>query len=801
MKKYSKKKKWIAAGMSVVLVGGAAGSIYFNTHHRSFQAKAETASVQTATVEKGDISTTVVGTGNLESSSAQDVTMPAGVKVDKVLVESGDSVQKGDTLATVDADSVKQAMLDVQEEIDELDEEIEETKDDSTSSYVTAKVSGTVTKIYAKKGKDVSKYMARKGALMIIQMDDENKTEVAVTAAVGTVSKTCVSEGDTVSAGDKLLYLTDIGESSEYLKLVSGRKELAEYMQELSELSTTNKITADFDGTVQDVNVTASSTSGSSGSSSGNSSSGNSVSAVPTSASVSSATTSSKTVTPASAVSTAACKTSAKASSGMVWCTAAVKTSATATESSHGQTEKSKVETESDSEKESQNEIQKISVESIKDLVTVPVTGQTLQREIKETDHYTGTIVWESTDQTAAADTVYTAKVTLTAKSDGEKQYVFSENVVISQTGAAISGVTNNAAELSFQLTFVKTAASDNKNDQNTADDSKNNTSGNDQNNSGSGNAANAGSGGNADASDNTQNSNGSTESGTQNNLPAGTNGTQSNDANSTQNNNSSNGSTGGTQNAGNAGTSGSVSVSGSAGSSSSASGTDTQSASATSASTASSTQDSESNISDVTAFTVSPDETMNLSISVDELDILSIAEGQRADITFDALENQTFTGTVTSISGTASVNGGVAKYTVEIEMEKDDNMRIGMNASATIKVEDAEDILLIPSAALQERGDSTFVYTGQSEDGTLTDEVEVETGLSDGSNVEITSGLSEGDTVYYTRTISDSQSGDMQGFGGFGDGQMPSMPSDMQGGPSGGSGQGGGPGGTPPNQ
>lgn len=157
MKKYSKKKKWIAAGMSVVLVGGAAGGIYFNTHHRLFQAKAETASVQTATVEKGDISTTVVGTGNLESSSAQDVTMPTGVKVDKVLVESGDSVQKGDTLATVDADSVKQAMLDTQEEIDELDEEIEETKDDSTSSYVTAKVSGTVTKIYAKKGKDVSK--------------------------------------------------------------------------------------------------------------------------------------------------------------------------------------------------------------------------------------------------------------------------------------------------------------------------------------------------------------------------------------------------------------------------------------------------------------------------------------------------------------------------------------------------------------------------------------------------------------------------------------------------------------------
>ena len=116
------------------------------------------------------------------------------------MVESGDSVQKGDTLATVDADSVKQAMLDVQEEIDELDEEIEETKDDSTSSYVTAKVSGTVTKIYAKKGKDVSKYMARKGALMIIQMDDENKTEVAVTAAV-MISRELARRVDFLSLG------------------------------------------------------------------------------------------------------------------------------------------------------------------------------------------------------------------------------------------------------------------------------------------------------------------------------------------------------------------------------------------------------------------------------------------------------------------------------------------------------------------------------------------------------------------------------------------------------------------------
>jgi hypothetical protein len=124
-----------------------------------------------------------------------------------------------------------------------------------------------------------------------------------------------------------------------------------------------------------------------------------------------------------------------------------------------------------------------------------------------------------------------------------------------------------------------------------------------------------------------------------------------------------------------------------------------------------------------------------------------------------------------------------------------DDNMRIGMSASATIQVSEAEDTLTIPMTALQQRGDETFVYTTE-EDGTLSGEVTVETGLSDGTNVEITSGLEEGDTVYYTRTSggesdsSDMQNDFMQGMGGMngndggfgGDGNMPSGGSDGNG-------------------
>lgn len=164
----------------------------------------------------------------------------------------------------------------------------------------------------------------------------------------------------------------------------------------------------------------------------------------------------------------------------------------------------------------------------------------------------------------------------------------------------------------------------------------------------------------------------------------------------------------------------------------------------------------------------------MLLSVNIDELDILTVSVGQEASVTFDAIEDKTFDGTITKLSNSASSSGGTAKYEAIIMLPNDESMRAGMNASATITIENKEDILLIPVNALQEKGDTVFVYTQQDSDsGALSGEVEVETGLSDGQNVEIVSGLSEGDTVYYTRTTTDSSdsatSGMMMEFSGEG--------------------------------
>ncbi|MCD8342404.1 MAG: HlyD family efflux transporter periplasmic adaptor subunit, partial [Clostridiales bacterium] len=156
--------------------------------------------------------------------------------------------------------------------------------------------------------------------------------------------------------------------------------------------------------------------------------------------------------------------------------------------------------------------------------------------------------------------------------------------------------------------------------------------------------------------------------------------------------------------------------------------------------------------VGEQTILSITPQDCMTISISVDELDILSLTEGQEAVITLDALTGQSFTGTVTDIDTSGTNSGGNTKFTAEITIERTDAMLAGMNASVLITLDTTGDVLVIPEAALVEEGSTTYVYTSYDEKSeTLGDLVEVETGVSDGTSVEICSGLSAGDSFYYS--------------------------------------------------
>ena len=147
----------------------------------------------------------------------------------------------------------------------------------------------------------------------------------------------------------------------------------------------------------------------------------------------------------------------------------------------------------------------------------------------------------------------------------------------------------------------------------------------------------------------------------------------------------------------------------------------------------------------------VTPQDTMTLDITIDELDIKALQVGMTAQVKIDALGGEKYTATITEIGNTGANNGGNSKYTVELTMDRAENMLSGMNATATIVLSSANDVLTIPADSLVEKGNQTVVYTGYDEENDLLiDPVTVKIGCSDGETVEILEGLANGQTYYY---------------------------------------------------
>ena len=148
---------------------------------------------------------------------------------------------------------------------------------------------------------------------------------------------------------------------------------------------------------------------------------------------------------------------------------------------------------------------------------------------------------------------------------------------------------------------------------------------------------------------------------------------------------------------------------------------------------------------------TLTPYDTAEIAVSVDELDIRSLAVGQSVSVTFDALPGQCVEGEITAIDPTGENDGGSTKYSVTVSVARSEDMLTGMTASVRRAVEARDDTVVIPAAALNEDASGVFVYTGYDKrSDELTDPVYVTTGLSDGEYVEILSGITDGDVYCY---------------------------------------------------
>lgn len=177
------------------------------------------------------------------------------------------------------------------------------------------------------------------------------------------------------------------------------------------------------------------------------------------------------------------------------------------------------------------------------------------------------------------------------------------------------------------------------------------------------------------------------------------------------------------------------------------------------------------------TVVTMSPDREMEVEISVDETNILSLELDQTASLTVSSIGDDTYYGRVTEISKTAASSSGVTRYSAVITLKKAEAMLPGMTARAVINISGVENALIVPVDALHQTSAKSFVYTSyDTETGSFGGLKEVEAGISNSDYVEILSGLEEGETVYYTKKEANpwaSYGGGMSS-GGYG-GNMPS--------------------------
>jgi len=139
------------------------------------------------------------------------------------------------------------------------------------------------------------------------------------------------------------------------------------------------------------------------------------------------------------------------------------------------------------------------------------------------------------------------------------------------------------------------------------------------------------------------------------------------------------------------------------------------------------------------------------IEAGIDEIDIGKIQPGQEAIVMAEAYPQKRFKGTIVRLAPEARVEQNVTLFDVIIEVENAEGLlKSGMNATVEISIVNKENVLLVPTIALQPpkgRGKPTL-RTVLLKHGSKFQPQEVEIGLTSFKDAEVISGLKEGDVV-----------------------------------------------------
>jgi len=129
------------------------------------------------------------------------------------------------------------------------------------------------------------------------------------------------------------------------------------------------------------------------------------------------------------------------------------------------------------------------------------------------------------------------------------------------------------------------------------------------------------------------------------------------------------------------------------------------------------------------------------------ENDLAQVHLGQHADIRLNAFPGKTFSGAVSDIGAVLDPNIRTAKVRIQVP-NPNNQLRIGMFASATLLAGQASSVVVIPADAALQLHDRAYVFEPTNTPGSFR-RVQIKTGRTlDGNMIEVLSGLGDGQQV-----------------------------------------------------
>ena len=137
----------------------------------------------------------------------------------------------------------------------------------------------------------------------------------------------------------------------------------------------------------------------------------------------------------------------------------------------------------------------------------------------------------------------------------------------------------------------------------------------------------------------------------------------------------------------------------------------------------------------------------VEVSGSVDEIDVLFLQTGAEAYVTLEALGTQVLRGTVSSIATSGTAQQGIVTYPVTIRVDPTEDLQLpeGLSATAQVIIREQRDALLVPLQALYGSVQAPMVRVVAGNDII---ERPVTLGINDDFWVVVEEGLREGETI-----------------------------------------------------